>query len=111
MKAGKRSITAILLGGIAMFASFGARADTDLDVCQAGYKVLLMTQGECRSYLRELRAAQDKADHAAVLDLQEWHATLLIERSQACPCQLKPVAMRAVGSGNLSRQVASLTKD
>ena len=57
--------------------------------------VLQMTPGECRGYLRELKAAQARADHMAVLDLQEWHTELLIERSRACSCQLKPATMRS----------------
>lgn len=93
MNASQRLMAAGVLGGAALFAGNGAHAEDDLDVCRAGYKVLLMTPGECRGYLRELRAAQARADHVAALDLQEWHTELLIERSQACPCRPEPAAM------------------
>lgn len=81
-----------LLGGIALLATHAVRADSDLEVCQGGYRILLMTSGECRAYLDEVRAAQARADYAAVLDLQEWHTELLIERSQTCPCRPNKVA-------------------
>lgn len=95
MTASQRMITTGVFGCVALFTGSLASADDDLDVCRAGYKSLLMTPGECQGYLKELRAAQSRADHMAVLDLQEWHASLLIERSQACPCWTKPAAMRS----------------
>ena len=87
-----------LLGCIAMFAVGNVSANDDLNTCKAGYKTLLMTQGECKLYLKQLRAAQAKSDHLAVLDLQEWHTQLLIERSQACPCQNRPANMRSLSN-------------
>ena len=95
MKANPRKITTGLLVCAALFAASNITAADDLDVCKGGYKVLLMTPGECRGYLRELRAVQAKSDHMAVIELQEWHTQLLIERSQACPCDLKPASMRS----------------
>lgn len=95
MKANPRKITTGLLGCAALFAVSNVAAADDLDICKAGYKVLLMTPGECRGYLRELRTAQAKSDHMAVLDLQEWHTELLIERSQACPCRPTSASMRS----------------
>lgn len=94
MKTISRKIAVGLFGCAALFAGSNVTA-TDLDICRAGYKVLLMTPGECQGYLRELRTAQAKLDHMTALDLQEWHAQMLIERSQACPCQLKPATMRS----------------
>jgi hypothetical protein len=94
MKASLKMIATGLLGCAALLAGSSAYADNDIEACKAGYKVLLMTPGECRGYLRELRAAQARADHMAVLDLQEWHTELLIERSQACPCRQESDAMR-----------------
>lgn len=102
MKPRQHMIATALVGGVALLAGSKAYAATDLDTCKAGYQVMLMTPAECRGYLRELGAAQARADHMAVLDLQEWHAELLIERSQACPCQAEPATMHSLrisGSG------------
>ncbi len=101
MNTNQRKVMAGWLGWAALLVSPLASADDDLDICRAGYKSLLMTPVECRAYLKELRAAQSRGDHMAVLDLQEWHTSLLIERSQACPCWTKPAAMRG------ARQVSS----
>lgn len=64
--------------------------------CQGGYPMLLLTPLECRTYLGKLKAAQARADHMTVLELQEWHTALLIERSQACPCQTQPAELFGV---------------
>ena len=96
MKTRQRLFATGLLGCIALFAGSNVYAEDDLEICRGGYSELLMTPGECRGYLNELRAAQSRADHMAVLDLQEWHTELLIERSQACPCQTEPAVMRSV---------------
>lgn len=102
MKTNSIAIKHGLLGCVAMFAMGNVAASDDLDTCRAGYKTLLMTQGECRMYLKQLRTAQAKSDHMAVLDLQEWHTQLLIERSQACPCQNRPANMRSLSSMRMS---------
>ncbi len=106
MKATRKIIATALFGSSALFAGGNVHAATDLDICQAGYKVMLMTPGECRGYLKELRAAQAKADHLAALDLQEWHTALLIERSQACPCRTEPATMQRLRVNGLSAHVA-----
>lgn len=87
MKASQRKFVMGLLGCMALFSAQAARADSDTEICRGGYKVLLMTPGECRTYLHDLRAAQARADYATVLDMQEWHTALLFERSQSCPCR------------------------
>lgn len=96
MKTNQRAIKTGLLGCAALLVFGNVAANDDLDICRAGYKFLLMTPVECKSYLRELRSAQTRSDHLAVLDLQEWHASLLIERSQVCPCHTKPAPMHRV---------------
>ncbi len=96
MKASQKKFAAAVLGCAALFTGGSGYAGDDLDTCRAGYRTLLMTPGECRGYLQELGAAQARSDQLAVLDLQEWHTELLIERSQACPCELKPAAMARV---------------
>lgn len=93
MKASQKKFAAAVLGCTVLFAGGSAYAGDDLDTCRAGYSTLLMTPGECRAYLQELRAAQARSDQLAVLDLQEWHTELLIERSQTCPCLLKPAEL------------------
>lgn len=98
MKTNSIAIKHGLLGCIAMFAMGNVAASDDYDKCRAGYKTLLMTPGECKMYLKQLRAAQARSDHMAVLDLQEWHTQLLIERSQACPCHNKPASMRSISN-------------
>ena len=111
MKAYQRMIATGLIGFAALIAGGNVYAGDDLEICQAGYKELLMTPGECRGYLTKLRAAQARADHLAVLDLQEWHTELLIERSQACPCQTKPAVMYRVSmNGNSRPQYAYSTQ-
>jgi|GEM_PF-6876178 len=110
MKASQRMIATALLSGSALFAGSNVYAATDLDACKAGYKVMLMTPGECQGYLRELRAAQARADQMAVLDLLEWHTELLIERSQACPCRPEPAIMQSLRKNGPSTQVAYSAK-
>jgi hypothetical protein len=99
-----------LIGGVALFAGHNVYAVTDLEVCKGGYQVMLMTPGECRGYVNQLRAAQARADHMAALDLQEWHTELLIERSQACPCRPVPAIMKILGKNGSGARVASSGK-
>ncbi|MCA1977751.1 MAG: hypothetical protein LDL19_00800 [Thiobacillus sp.] len=96
MKASQYKFAVSLFGCMALLVAHSSRADSDLENCKAGYQVLLMTPGECRTYLNDLRAAQALADYGKVLELQEWHAELLIERSQACPCRPNKADMRQV---------------
>lgn len=92
---------------MALLASPMAQAGSDREICQGGYSQLLMTAGECRVYLDELRAAETRGDYAAVLEWQAWHDELLIERAAACPCQarqaeprlVRPAAARVAASG------------
>jgi hypothetical protein len=106
MKISQRMIASALIGSSVLFAGGNVYAATDLEDCKAGYKVMLMTPGECRSFLKELRSAQARADHMAVLDLQEWHTELLIERSQACPCRPEPAIMQGILKNGQSTHVA-----
>lgn len=92
MKTGFLAAGLLLLAGVLPIAGAQA-ASGGKAICQGGYPMLLMTPKECRAYLRALSAAKARADRLAVLDLQEWHAQLLIERSQACPCWSKPAVM------------------
>lgn len=106
MKISLRMIASALVGSTVLLAGGNVHAATDLEECKAGYKMMLMTPGECRGFLRELRSAQARADHLAVLDLQEWHTELLIERSQACPCRSKPAIMQSMHKDGPSAYVA-----
>lgn len=102
--------TGFLAAGLVFLAATlpmaGAQAAGGTAICQGDYPMLLMTQKECRSYLRALRAAKARADQLAVLDLQEWHAQLLIERSQACPCWSKPAVMLGIHADEHSPHIA-----
>ena len=106
MKKSLKALSTALLGGSALVTAGTVYAASDFEECQAGYKIMLMTPGECRGYLKELRAARSRADDMAVLDLQEWHAELLIERSQACPCRQAPAVLQRIGSNDSSRRIA-----
>lgn len=101
MKARQCNVVMGLLGCMALFSAHAARAESDLEACRGGYQVLLMTPGECRAYLHDLGVARAHADYAAVMDLQEWHTSLLFERSQSCPC-------RPGGSGDQTERAAGL---
>ena len=109
MKVNKKvSLVGLLLALTGLAAPLSAQAGADVETCQAGYRELLMTAGECRAYLRDLRAAEARADLSAMLDLQEWHAELLIERARRCPCHaaradVQPLSRAAVASGPLVR--------
>ena len=56
--------------------------------------------------LKDIRTAQARADQMAVLDLQEWHTELLIERSQACPCRPEPAIMQILSKNGSGTKVA-----
>lgn len=110
MKASQRTFAMGLLGCMALFAAPSVHADSDLETCQGGYKVLLMTPGECRAYLNDLRAARVRADYATMLDLQEWHTELLIERAQTCPCRPHKATLAQDRAGaRMPAQVANST--
>jgi hypothetical protein len=101
-----RMIASALAGSTVLLAGGNVYAATDLEECKAGYKMMLMTPGECRGFIRELRSAQARGDDLAVLDLQEWHTELLIERSQSCPCRAEPAIMQSIRKNGPSAHVA-----
>lgn len=85
MKPIQRLIAISALACASLTAGSGALA-ADLESCRGGYGMMLMTPSECKTYLDHLQEVRARADRLAELELQEWHTTLLIERSQACPC-------------------------
>jgi len=85
MKPIHRLIAISALAGASLTAGTGAQA-ADLESCRGGYRMMLMTPSECKTYLDHLQEVRARADRLAELELQEWHTALLIERSQACPC-------------------------
>lgn len=92
-----------LLGCMVWMMGSGARADeAGHALCQGGYSEMLMTPGECQYYLENLSAAERRADKVAVLNLNEWHTALLIERSQLCPCQASAAPMRRLDAIKVS---------
>lgn len=86
MKTWTRSIAMATLGCTALALAAPALA-ADTDECRGGYRVMLMTPGECGAFLKQLEAVRASGDALAELDLREWHTALLIERAEACPCR------------------------
>jgi hypothetical protein len=88
MKSIHKIIAIGVLGCAALTAGTSALAqDQTVEVCQGGYRVMLMTPTECQSYLKRLKEVRARSDRLAELDLREWHTSLLIERAEACPCK------------------------
>jgi hypothetical protein len=93
MKSIQRIIAIVALGGAALSAGTPALA-LDTEECRGGYRIMLMTETECTSYLQQLKDVRARSDRLAELDLQEWHTALLIQRAEACPCRAgKPVTL------------------
>jgi hypothetical protein len=93
MKTIHRIIASVVLGGGALTAGTPALAQ-DRDECRGGYRIMLMTPTECNAYLQQLKDVRARSDRLAELDLEEWHASLLIQRAEACPCRAgEPVTL------------------
>jgi hypothetical protein len=86
MKTLNRPIAMAVLGCTALAMAVPALA-ADTDECRGGYRVMLMTAGECEAFLKQLEAVRASGDALAELELREWHTALLIERAEACPCR------------------------
>jgi hypothetical protein len=85
MKPIHRIISIAALACASLTAGTAALAE-NMEACRGGYRMMLMTPSECKTYLNQLQAVRTRSDSMAELELQEWHTALLIERSQACPC-------------------------
>jgi len=82
-----RQIVALgMLGCLATTVASSALAK-EPDECRGGYRMMLMTPAECQAYLQQLQEVRARSDRLAELELKEWHTSLLIERSEACPCR------------------------
>lgn len=93
MKSIQRIIAIVALGGAALTAASPALA-LDREECRGGYRIMLMTETECTTYLQQLKDVRARSDRLAELDLQEWHTALLIQRAEACPCRAgEPVTL------------------
>ena len=93
MKSIQRIIAIVTLGGAALTAATPALA-LDREECRGGYRIMLMTETECTTYLKQLKDVRARSDRLAELDLQEWHTALLIQRAEACPCRAgEPVTL------------------
>lgn len=82
-------------GAILLLASGGAFAAGTADsgetrVCQGPYPVLLMTAGECRAYVRQMRFLETQGQAAKLAEWKRQHDRLLEERARACPCASDP---------------------
>lgn len=85
-----KTFSRIVATGVLAFATqltgTNVHAKDDVDTCRGGYRIMLMTKAECRTYLKKLKDMRARSDRMAELDLREWHTELLIERAEACPC-------------------------
>jgi hypothetical protein len=85
--------SSLLLTGIAMFGlMFGNGASAgvfDTDSCRGGYSYLLVTEGECKTYLEQHRLLEQRKDLEALKNLEADYAIMLKERSEACPCLMR----------------------
>lgn len=61
-------------------------ADADEALCRGSYPVLLMTEQECRLYVRQVRDLQQAGRVDALAALQQQHFAQLRERAAICPC-------------------------
>lgn len=76
------SLMAALL--LLAFASPSRAAEREL--CQMEFPVMLMTDGECRAYLKQRNAFIKRRDMAGLQLLDAYMRDELIERAAACPC-------------------------
>lgn len=92
MNTGVIGMSMMLVAGLA--SATGTAATGDVHACQGRYPVMLMTNTECQTYVRQMHflEAQGKAERLA--ELKQQHDRLLEERATACPCasQLPPQA-------------------
>jgi hypothetical protein len=83
----------LLLTGVALFGLlFGnwARAGVfDIESCRGGYSYLLVTEGECKTYLEQHHLLEQRKDLEALKNLEADYAIMLKERSEACPCLMR----------------------
>ena len=60
--------------------------EPDQALCRGPYPIMLMTDGECRLYLDEVKALRSKGQFQKLAILQQRHTEQLNERAVACPC-------------------------
>lgn len=73
--------------------------EPDKSLCRGPYPIMLMTDGECRLYLDEVKVLRSKGQLRKLAILQQQHTEQLNERAVACPCMestLKAIAPQHV---------------
>jgi len=71
----------------AMTAASGAHAaGANEALCRGEYAIMLMTDAECRQYVRQVEALRAEGETRPLQRVMQEHAELLRERAAACPC-------------------------
>jgi hypothetical protein len=85
--------SSLLFSGIALiglfFCNWAKAGFFDANSCRGGYDYLLVTEGECKSYLQQHRLLEQRKDSEALKNLEADYAIMLKERSEACPCLMR----------------------
>jgi uncharacterized membrane protein len=63
-------------------------AVSDTALCQGSYSVMLMTEEECRAYVRQVRTLRSQGQMHALEILERQHDEQLAERAARCPCMM-----------------------
>lgn len=58
----------------------------DEAACRGNYPVLLMTEQECRAYVRQVKVLEQSGQRNALTALKLQHAEQLSARAAVCPC-------------------------
>lgn len=74
------------LAALLMLSAATQAMAADREFCKAGYGVMLMTEGECQSYLDKRKSYQKSGDLAGIQQLDAQVQNELMERALACPC-------------------------
>jgi photosystem II stability/assembly factor-like uncharacterized protein len=88
MKSGCFAAGVMILASI-MTTLTAHAAEAEEALCRGTYPVLLMTEQECSSYIRQVKDLQSTGQVIALASLRQQHAAQLDERAAICPC-IKP---------------------
>jgi hypothetical protein len=88
MKASLLTAHTIILVGLNMPIADAQASEPDLALCRGAYPVMLMTEQECRLYIRQVQTLQSQGQIQALATLQQQHAEQLSERAAICPCMM-----------------------
>lgn len=86
MKTGRLAAYVAVLAGCLMSAPGLQAAEPDEALCRGSYPVMLMTDVECRLYIRQVQALRAQGRTRALAALQRQHDEQLRERAAICLC-------------------------